>query len=259
MLVIPFVFLTGVALALMAWARARRTGALAQIAAGLAEGYVEPNESGVIGTARGVTITFRFITKGSGSGAESWTEVVALGPFAEIDLELRPSGVLESWQVARGDAVDVEVGDPAFDKAFVVEGAPAAAVKKLLDAPLRKDLLALAPLVAKTNERGAVVEKRGWIEDVSKARVLIDIAAAIATRAPAAVAEMVSESVVTDSSAYRGTVSSDGGRAAIDAARDEVVQLRSMRRARAARRGKIIAAVVVAFGVFWVLCVILGK
>lgn len=64
---------------------------------------------------------------------------------AAFVMELRPQTKDELSAVARGDAIDVEVGDVAFDRAFVVEAAPSHIVRILLDDPIRSALLSLAP------------------------------------------------------------------------------------------------------------------
>jgi hypothetical protein len=63
-------------------------------------------------------------------------------PFA---MDLRPETAAERSALERGDAIDVELGDEAFDRAFVVEAAPAEVIRVLLDEPSRAALLALRP------------------------------------------------------------------------------------------------------------------
>jgi hypothetical protein len=67
------------------------------------------------------------------------------GAVPTLTLDLRPENGAEQEAVQRGLAVDVEVGDRAFDRAFVVEAAPAEAVRALLDEPTRAALVTLAP------------------------------------------------------------------------------------------------------------------
>jgi hypothetical protein len=62
-----------------------------------------------------------------------------------LAIELRPQTPREQCALDRGEAIDVELGDEAFDRAFVVEVAPLEVVRPLLDEPTRAALLALAP------------------------------------------------------------------------------------------------------------------
>src|SRR5262249_28729722 len=43
-------------------------------------------------------------------------------PPTDLSLELRRQGFLEKIRIRRGQAVDVNLGDPAFDSEWVVEG-----------------------------------------------------------------------------------------------------------------------------------------
>lgn len=65
------------------------------------------------------------------------------GPVFVMDL--RPQTKDELSAVARGDAIDVQVGDGAFDRTFVIEAAPSHIVRVLLDDQIRSALLSLAP------------------------------------------------------------------------------------------------------------------
>jgi hypothetical protein len=60
-------------------------------------------------------------------------------------MDLRPQSVDEVRAVARGDALDLTIGDDPFDRAFVIEAAPSNVVAALLEDTVRARLLALAP------------------------------------------------------------------------------------------------------------------
>jgi hypothetical protein len=62
-----------------------------------------------------------------------------------LAIELRPQTPEAQRALDRGEAIDIEVGDEAFDRAFIVEAAPTAAIRALLDGPTRTALLALSP------------------------------------------------------------------------------------------------------------------
>jgi hypothetical protein len=80
-------------------------------------------------------------------------------------LELRPRQSREHAAVARGDAIHVDLGDAAFEHAFVVEGAPAHAIRLLLEARVRAALLGLAPVrVALTADKVTLRKWGTWVE-----------------------------------------------------------------------------------------------
>lgn len=64
---------------------------------------------------------------------------------APFELHLRPQTRDELREVRAGRAIDVKVGDRAFDDCFIVEAAPAELARALLDEPTRAGLSALRP------------------------------------------------------------------------------------------------------------------
>jgi hypothetical protein len=105
--------------------------------------------SSLAGKVRGLPIDVRFVP-GTKSTPPHTTIEVACGPSA-ILLALRLQDADEERTVARGEAVDVVLGDPTFDATWIVEGAPIERVKRVLaSAALRARLLAFARLEAPT-------------------------------------------------------------------------------------------------------------
>src|ERR1700722_18591664 len=102
----------------------------------------------VAGTVRGREV--RYATEMSIKNArttQGWTTARAPIPTgaAEVEMHLTPETPRETRLVQRGLAVDVEVGEPLFDAAFLVEAAPAETVRAILDAPTRSTLRSLRP------------------------------------------------------------------------------------------------------------------
>jgi hypothetical protein len=60
-------------------------------------------------------------------------------------MELRARTAEAQRALDRGDAIEVPLGDEAFDRSFVVEAAPADVIRALIDETTRAALLALAP------------------------------------------------------------------------------------------------------------------
>ena len=131
-------------------ARAQRAATLAELARAL-DGVVD--EAGAHGRCNDVEVTFRFATRGSGKNAQPWTEIDSAIPHAyPLAIHVRRHGVFDRGKIARGDMVDIEVGDPAFDDAFLVEAAPAEIARDLIDAGMRSALLSADPSVELTTE-----------------------------------------------------------------------------------------------------------
>ncbi|MBI5514632.1 MAG: hypothetical protein HY909_12730 [Deltaproteobacteria bacterium] len=74
----------------------------------------------------------------------TWTVVRVACPGAPVELTLRPELTGEGIDKLLGMTVDEELGDPAFDRRFVVETAPREVAPKLLGRGVRKHLMALA-------------------------------------------------------------------------------------------------------------------
>jgi hypothetical protein len=136
----------------------------------------------VKGKAADRDVTIELTTRGDGSSSESWTEIRAELRDVEMRLDLRPETPLESAVVLLSRAVDVKIGDRAMDAEFVIDGAPADAVRRVLDdATLRKQLLSLCPL--ELEQKGATLQiaKRGWLAPPALDTMLLSLVT-LATR-----------------------------------------------------------------------------
>ena len=101
-------------------------------------------------------------------GKEYGTRVAISGPALARTLTLRPEGTDSAWRRLRGWQ-EIEVGDPAFDRAVWVEGPPLL-VRAILDADTRQALLALfevglaRPRLAPFYATGRLEQGVLWIE-----------------------------------------------------------------------------------------------
>jgi hypothetical protein len=78
-------------------------------------------------------------------------------------LELRPQSPVQAHLVERGLAGDAAVGDPEFDRLFVVEMAPASLAPAVFDADVRRLLLDLRPVRVLPREGGGLrLVRRRW-------------------------------------------------------------------------------------------------
>ena len=155
------------------------------------EGDVDEAKGSATGTLHGFPLELRLTTRGSGSAKTKWTEVDALLTLpAEFVMFIRPQSRLDSFLVRRGLAVDVVLDDPAFDKAFLVEAAPAEAIHRMLDDHTRSRLLMLRPDSVESCDVGLRLSKEGWESGSKEIRQLLELAALLARRLHAAFQEL---------------------------------------------------------------------
>jgi hypothetical protein len=158
----------------------RRDSALVQLARHVSG---TASRNGVEGAIDGVRVSLSYETRSSGSSSEAWTYVDAALPRGyPLTLRLRRHGWFDAGTIARGEMVDVIVGDPVFDEAFRVEGAPAEVVRRILQADARALLSAHDPVELDTQPDGTVrLAIRRWVEDVPAAGALLTRVARLAT------------------------------------------------------------------------------
>jgi hypothetical protein len=145
---------------------------------------------GVEGWRRGLLVRYRYAARhvpGGGDDARlCWTELSVEITPARLLLELRPQTVRELRLVHDGEAVDLILGDAAFDRAYVVEGAPEVVVRELLDAALRARLVAAAPLLVRCDGPEITVARPDWFIEPEEALTLLELALDLAEAVPAA-------------------------------------------------------------------------
>jgi hypothetical protein len=139
----------------------------------------------------------------------TWTEVTVEIAPARLLLELRPDSARERRWLRTGVALDLRLGDAAFDAAFVVEGAPVEVVHALLDERWRRRLLAVAPLVARCDGPEVCVARPGWFIAPEEALALLDLALELAAAVPAAV-RRVEGAAPRSGNPYRDAPAADG-------------------------------------------------
>src|SRR5262245_6395947 len=131
-----------------------------------AERVLEPrparirNGTALEGICRGHAILIEFAKDGNKQRCSHVRVELPPRPFA---LELRRLGFLEGWRIEHGQAVDVKLGDPSFDEQWVVEGAPADVVRRVLSPELRRRLHALDfDQLRQPGDRLLELRARGW-------------------------------------------------------------------------------------------------
>lgn len=165
---------------------------LEAVAARLEYAAFLPGMSGVRGRRRGLAVTFRYVARAVAGGDDeaaraTWTEVVVVMAVpAWLLLELRPESVRERRWVRAGLAVDVRVGDVPFDRAYVVDGAPEATVRELLDPGWRRQLVDRAPLVVRCDGPEVTIARPGWFIEEEEGLGLLELTLDLAEAVPAA-------------------------------------------------------------------------
>src|ERR1700733_8274422 len=243
---------------LMAWAFAAASGKKQARITALGElaKYLQGTHDGshAAGSGRGLPITYRYETRGSGSSSESWTEIDATIPAAyPLAIHVRRHAWRDRAHIEAQAMVDVEVGDPEFDRAFLIEAARADVVKILLDADARRLLSAhhnveldTISIVDRRILRFAV---RGWIEDVAIATAAIDGVARLGAHIRDAFAAADAATPAVDGgSPYRPMLDDAPSRDAAVARSEEGAKVEAVRSARFANGGLGIG-VILLFGV----------
>lgn len=197
-MMVLYVLLAWLGVALVSWAydravraQVQRMAALPQIAAHL---HGTHDVASAAGSLHGVAVRFHFDDRGLGSSVEHWTLIEAELPASyPLAIHVRPHGWTDRALRARGEMVDVKLGDAAFDAAFLVEAAPEDVARQLLDAGARGLLLshrrAELDTVSDESKRVLRLALRGWLEDPGAALHAIEHVARIAAQVRAAYAE----------------------------------------------------------------------
>jgi hypothetical protein len=227
----------------------RRLGLMPLV--GLIQGEVSADGQAISGRLDGHRVSLA-LTKRRGT---QWTDVETDAPRAPITFELRPQTAGEVALAAKHLAVDVSLGDPRFDNAFVVEVAPASLAARVLDQDLREQLLALAPVAVELRAGVLRLSVARAVRDVHQGGALLRAATAIATRLPDALADDQAALVAAaprTGDPFRAQVDAASVKAAEAARSAEVASLEAVRTARQRRQAMVavaLIAVAVALGV----------
>ena len=224
------------------------------------ESAIDPETATVTGRVDGYEVTFRLVTRGSGSNAESWTECEVRVDTHELDIALRPQTRREERWVEEGLARDVIVGNDEFDDKFIVEVAPEQLAIDALDELICAELLAHHPVEVKRTSDGLMFEKVGWLEEPEQIRRFGKMAALLAGNMDASVAAARDgEQRATAAMHYRGATPEVQRRGQL-AAREETAALRQLRSDREEAQTRRVAmmtfwavAAMVVVGILWAL------
>jgi hypothetical protein len=192
----------------------------------------------VAGRLDGVAIAY-----GSrGSRSASWTEVRATVRPAGVEVVVRPRRAEDDAAVAAGRLLDVDLGDAELRKAYVVDGAPAEAVAAMLDAEVRRQILALRPGLISCSGEQVRVAADHLVRDDAEATGLLRLTAALGSKLAVAGATEVAATAAV--------------RARHEAERDALFVARASDRKANLLQGLVVAGVLVllfALGLVWAL------
>jgi hypothetical protein len=172
--------------------------------------------------------------------------VVDLPAMYPLALLVRPHARGDDGKIARGEMVDVRIGDLAFDDDFLVEAAPADVAKLLLDGPTRAWLTTLdQPELSKVADAPRLqLVVRDWITIPAKAEAHVRELVGLATRVREAYATADAAIPLERAGApFRETVDDDARQRAAKMRTDEVAHVARVQASRRFRE-HIIGAVI---------------
>jgi hypothetical protein len=112
----------------------------------------------------------------------TWCRVELPAALPPFEMDLRPETRTEARDVARGLAIDLIVGDAAFDESFIVEAAPFEMAKALLDEPARTGLLAFHPCRMTIANGELRFAKGASLDEFAEVRRVLELCAHVASR-----------------------------------------------------------------------------
>jgi hypothetical protein len=192
----------------------------------------------VMGSAGGMAVTYEL--RPGGKNVPSRTFCTALIPpdCPRLEMDLRPQTTGELRHVEKGRAIDLILGDDAFDDAFIVEAAPSEVARAILDEPIRAALLTFWPCRLTVAARELCFDKGGFIEQPGEVKRLLEMCVGACARLAALSTEMQEQQIELARSGglggYRG-IAPDGLRA-LDRTSGFEVELAALDAARARRR-----------------------
>ncbi|WP_437936859.1 hypothetical protein [Sorangium sp. So ce341] len=213
-------------------------------------------EASVRGHIGDQPVTFEIKTKSVGSMTLTWTEAhVPIHAGLDLLLSIRPSTARDEREVARGDAVDHRLGDPAFDAAFIVEGAPERLVREIVDEEVRRGLLALRPDHVFSGPGALTLQMPDWVDEAERAALLVRTAARLGAACAEISRRQLADVGRADTSGYRGEVAP--GTRARDREELDALQRTMERRDEARRKAARRLAMTVLGGVIAALALLI--
>jgi hypothetical protein len=192
----------------------------------------------VMGSAGGTPLTYELRPGGKNTPSRTFCTALLPPDSPRLEMELRPQTPGELRHVEKGRAIDLILGDDAFDDAFIVEAAPSEVARELLDEPIRAALLTFWPCRLTVAARELCFDKGGFIEQPGEVKRLLEMCVAACGRLGALSAEFQERQLelarMGGLGGYRG-LAPDALRA-LDRTSGAEVELAALDAARARRR-----------------------
>jgi hypothetical protein len=196
---------------------------------------------------------YRYTLEQGGHSSPGSTVVTVSMParLPAFEMHLWSQTTADVKRVARGQEIDVVLGDPTFDASVVVEAAPSSIALLVLDPPTRANVLAQMPCTIDLEDGSLVFRKPGKVCRAADAGVVIVTMRALCARLATVAAEIESERLAGaqgNTDAYRGAdaLATSAGLADADAkAQAEIARLRGLREEHA-RKGTIVGGAILA-------------
>jgi hypothetical protein len=159
----------------------------------------EPHTSRSFVIARGGQhVTFWRARRPVGKSSVPWTEIdIEIPRVYPLAIYVRRQRAGDRTAIDRGETIDVEVGDSVFDAKYVIEAAPAAVIKKLLDKQTCTFMLTHGTVELMTKDRGGVrvlqLAIEGWNDDPEATKQAIAAVVHVASGIRDAFTEAVEE------------------------------------------------------------------
>jgi hypothetical protein len=191
----------------------------------------------VEGRIHGQTVRYA-LRAGSKSRPKRTVCVASVPAGAPLEMELRPETPHEVSQVEHGRAIDLVLGDEAFDDSFIVEAAPSDMARALLDRNTRTALLAFYPCVLTLTGGELRFVKTGYLDEHAEiARVLelcTDVASRLATLPAQLLEQRLAEGREGEALGYRGAT--PAAMRALERSPRDTSELTALHEARERRR-----------------------
>jgi hypothetical protein len=202
----------------------------------------EPHTSRSFVIARGGQhVTFWRARRPVGKSSVPWTEIdIEIPRVYPLAVYVRRQRAGDRAAIERGETIDVEVGDGVFDAKYVIEAAPAAVIKKLLDEQTRTFMLTHGTVELMTKDRGGVrvlqLAIEGWNDDPEATKQAIAAVVHVASRIRDAFTEAVEAVPLDQIGAPFRPIPDDHAQRLVEAShRDEVDSIETMHAERLSR------------------------
>jgi hypothetical protein len=186
--------------------------------------------------------------------------VLLSSDLPRLDMDLRPQTRSEVRDVEHGRAIDLVLGDEAFDDSFIVEAAPSELARELLDERARTSLLAFYPCRLTITGRELRFVKPAYLDEPAEIRRVLELCVDLGSRLGALPAQLYERRLAQsrgELSGYRDLPPE--AMRALDRPSRDVAELAALQDARARRMASHVVRAMAIVGFFLVAGVLLAS